>query len=395
VILADLSGAFLELGAAVAGLALLSRLADRLGFPAVPLYLLFGLAFGNGGLVPLRFSEPVIRVVSEIGVTLLLFMLGLEYTGDELAANLRTGLRAGLVDLALNFTPGLAAGFLLGWGPLAAVLLGGVTWISSTGIIARLLSELNRTDAPETPPVLSVLVLEDLALAVYLPLVTALLLGHGPVAGLVSVLVALAGVAVILFVALRYGAAVSRLVTHRSDEVILLTLFGAMLLVAGVAERLHLSAAVGAFLLGVALSGPVVHRARRLIEPLRDLFSAIFFLFFGLQIDPATLPPVLLPALVLGVLTTLTKYATGWWAARRVRLDAGACRQAGILLVSHGEFSIVIAGLGLSAGLDPSLGPLSAAYVLFLAVLGPVLARVFLPPGPPPGTAGPAGVPVE
>jgi monovalent cation:H+ antiporter-2, CPA2 family len=135
----DVSWVFIELGAAVIGLAVLARLAHRFGFSAIPLYLLGGLAFGNGGLLPLQFSEEFIHVGAEIGVILLLFMLGLEYTGEELQANLRTGFAAGVADLALNFPPGFLAGLLLGWSPLASVLLGGVTYISSSGIIARVL----------------------------------------------------------------------------------------------------------------------------------------------------------------------------------------------------------------------------------------------------------------
>jgi monovalent cation:H+ antiporter-2, CPA2 family len=161
---------FVELGLTVVGLALLARLANRWGFSAIPLYLIAGLAFGKGGLAPLSLSEGFVRTGAEIGVLLLLFMLGLEYTGDELKKSLRPGLLAGLIDFALNFTPGLAAGLLLRWRPLAATLLGGVTYISSSGVIAKVLSELRRMEKPETPLVLAVLVEEDLAMAVYLPL---------------------------------------------------------------------------------------------------------------------------------------------------------------------------------------------------------------------------------
>jgi CPA2 family monovalent cation:H+ antiporter-2 len=372
---AGMSWVFIEVGVAVIGLALLARLAHRLGFSAIPLYLLGGLAFGNGGLLPLRFSEDFVQVGAEVGVILLLFMLGLEYTGEELRANLRSGFRAGLANFVLNFPPGVLAGWLLGWDPLAAVLLGGVTYISSSGIIARVLEELHRLNNPETPLILSILVLEDLAMAVFLPLVAVLLVGQGLADAAVSVLIALATVGVVLFVAIRYGAALSRVVTHQSDEVILLSTFGLVLVVAGVAQRLQVSAAVGAFLVGVALSGPLVQQAHRLLGPLRDLFAALFFLFFGLEIDPATLPPVLLQAAGLAVLTAGTKLATGAWAARRAGLDRRAGWRAGAALVARGEFSIVIAGLGVGAGLEPQLGPLSAAYVLILAVLGPILAR--------------------
>ena len=84
-------------------------------------------------------------------------MLGLEYTGRELKANLRVGLFAGAADFFLNFPPGLIAGLLLGWSPLPAVLLGGVTYISSSGIIAKVLAELKRLGNPETPTVVSIL----------------------------------------------------------------------------------------------------------------------------------------------------------------------------------------------------------------------------------------------
>jgi len=127
------------------------------------------------------------------------------------------------------------------------------------------------------------------------------------------------------------------------------------------------------------LSGPIVEREHKLISPLRDLFAAIFFLFFGLQVDPATLPPVLLVAVGLGIMTALTKFFVGWWAVRRAGVDRLGGLRAGAALVARGEFSIVIAGLGVSAGLEPQLGALSAAYVLFLAILGPILARIIEP----------------
>jgi monovalent cation:H+ antiporter-2, CPA2 family len=375
----DVSWFFIELGAVVVGLAVLARLANRLGFSAIPLYLLAGLAFGNGGLVPLHFSEEFVHGGAEIGVLLLLFMLGLEYTGEELSATLHAGLPSGVVDFVLNFPPGLVAGLLLGWGLLASLLLGGVTYISSSGVIAKVLAELKWQNNPETPTIVSVLVLEDLAMAIYLPLAAVLLIGPGVVAGLMSTLVVVATVGVVLFVAVRYGKAMSRMVSHQSDEVILLTTFGLVLLVAGVAQQLQVSAAVGAFLTGIALSGLIVEQTQRLLGPLRDLFAAIFFLFFGLQIDPATLPPVLLLALGLGVVSALTKLLTGWWAARRAGVDVPGRWRAGAALVARGEFSIVIAGFGADAGLEAQLGPLAAAYVLFVAMLGPILARTVEP----------------
>lgn len=375
----DISLVFIELGAAIIGLALLARLASRWGFSAIPLYLLAGLAFGNGGILPLQFSEEFVHIGAEIGVILLLFMLGLEYSGEELSANLKTGLPAGIVDFILNFPPGLIAGLWLGWSLLAAALLGGVTYISSSGIIAKVLAELGRLNNQETPTIISILVIEDLAMALYLPLVAVLLIELGFMEAIVSIFIALATVGIVLFVALRFGKRLSSLIAHQSNEVILFTAFGLVLLVAGIAQRLQVSAAIGAFLVGIAISGPIAERTHTMIGPLRDLFAAIFFLFFGLQIDPASLPPVLLLAVILGLVTALTKLLTGWWSARRAKADSLGAFRAGAALVARGEFSIVIAGLGVSAGLEPQLGALSAAYVLFLAILGPILARFIEP----------------
>ena len=370
----DGSVLFVELGAAIVGLAVLARLANRWGFSAIPLYLLAGLAFGKGGLAPLAVTENFVRVGAEIGVLLLLFMLGLEYTGDELKKSLRLGIRAGVVDFALNFTPGLAAGFLLRWSPLAAVLLGGVTYISSSGVIAKGLTELRRMDKPETPLVLSVLVQEDLAMAVYLPLVGVLLSGGGAAKIAISVLIALTVVSLVLVAAVRYGERLSSAAAHESDEVILLTILGTVILVAGIAQRFQVSAAIGAFLVGIAVAGTVAEQSHRLIAPLRDLFAAMFFFFFGLEIDPTTLLPWLPFALALGSVTALTKVATGYYAALRAGIDPPGRLRAGMELVARGEFSIVIAGLGVA--LEPRLGPLSAAYVLIMAILGPLLARI-------------------
>ena len=157
---------------------------------------------------PLHLSKHLIQVGAEIGILLLLFMLGLEYSGGQLRQNLRKGLPAGAIDLVLNFPPGFFTGLLLGWGLLPSVLLGGVTFISSSGIIARVLSELRRMDCPETPAVLSILVLEDLVMAIYLPLVAVLISGGGPSKIAISVGVAVAAVLAVLFAAIHYWSLV-------------------------------------------------------------------------------------------------------------------------------------------------------------------------------------------
>ncbi len=369
--LADL---FVELGLVIAGLGILARLAKRSGISAIPFYLLAGLAFGKGGLAPLSVSESFTRVGSEIGVLLLLFIIGLEYTGEELSRNLQAGFASGVIDLVLNFTPGLIAGLLLGWGLFPATLLGGITYNSSLGIIAKVLGELKRLGNPETPGLLSMLVLEDLVMAIYLPIMAGLLAGGSPSRVAWAVSIALVAVAAALFIAIRYGQKLSAIVAHESDEVILLTSFGAVLLVAGLAQRLNVSAAIGAFLVGIAISGPMVHQADRLLTPLRDLFAATFFFFFGMEVNPRTLLPVLPAALALAVMTAGTKILTGYWTAKRAGCDKRSALRSGVTLIAHGEFSIVIAGLGVT--IEPRLGPLAAAYVLLLAIAGPILTRL-------------------
>ncbi|MEI5525686.1 cation:proton antiporter [Streptomyces brasiliscabiei] len=369
------SAVLIEFGCIILVLGLLGRFAGRFRFSPIPLYLLAGLAFGNGGLLPLGSSEEFVAIGAEIGVILLLLMLGLEYTASDLVTNLKTHYPAGLVDALLNALPGAALALLLGWGPVAAVVLAGVTWVSSSGVIAKVLGDLGRLGNRETPTVLSILVLEDLSMAVYLPILTALLAGTGLASGSVTLAIALGAAALVLVLAVRYGRHISRFVSSDDPEKLLLVVLGLTLLIAGLAQQLHVSAAVGAFLVGIALSGEVADGAHSLLAPLRDLFAAVFFVFFGLNTDPASIPPVLLPALALAAVTACTKIATGYWAAKRAGIATKGRWRAGGALVARGEFSIVIAGLAVAAGVEPSLGPLATAYVLILVLLGPLTAR--------------------
>uniref|UniRef100_UPI00245490BA cation:proton antiporter n=1 Tax=Nocardia carnea TaxID=37328 RepID=UPI00245490BA len=307
--------AMIQLGAVFFGLGVLGRIAARIGMSPIPLYLLGGLVFGEGGFFELHEADEFIHLASEIGVVLLLLLLGLEYSAAELFTGMRRSWMAGLLDLVLNATPGVIVALLLGLGPTGALAMAGVTYISSSGIIAKVLNDLGRLGNRETPVILSILVFEDLAMAAYLPVLTAVLAGLGFVAGLQSLAIALAAVTVVLVVAFRYGKYVSAIVASEDREIFLLKLLGSALLVAGVASALQVSAAVGAFLLGIAISDTTAHNATKILEPLRDLFAAMFFVLFGLTTDPRSIPPVLGWAILLAVITTVTKIATGWWAA--------------------------------------------------------------------------------
>ncbi|MFC7847536.1 cation:proton antiporter [Arthrobacter sp. NPDC057388] len=370
----------IELGAVVFCLGLLARLAGRIGMSPIPLYLVGGLCFGAGGVVELSGMKEFSHLSGEIGVILLLLMLGLEYTATELVTGLRRSWKAGILDFVLNFVPGAALAALLGWGVVGAMVMGGVTYISSSGIAAKVITDLGRIGNRETPVVLSILVFEDLAMAIYLPILTATLAGVSFLGGLQTVGVSLAVVTVVLLVALRHGHHVSKAVHSENSEVFLLNLLGAALLVSGVAAVLQVSAAVGAFMLGIAISGATAHSATRILEPLRDLFAAIFFVAFGLNTDPTSIPPVLAWALVLAVLTAATKIITGVWAAKRAGIARPGRFRAGAALIARGEFSIVIAGLAVTSGVvTDELAALATAYVLIMAILGPLAARYVEP----------------
>jgi len=365
----------IELGLVFLVLAVLGRVAARIGIPSVPLYLLAGLLMGTGGFLPVNAGQEFLEVGAQIGVVLLLLLLGLEYTPDDLKVGLRTTWKAGIVDAIVNGVPGFAMGLILGWSVTASLLLAGVTYISSSGIVARLLDDFDRLANRETPTVLSLLVMEDIVMALYLPLMAVLLVGASVAQGAIAAAIAIAAVGGALFVSFRFSKHVSRLVQSHSRELLLLGVLGLAFLVAGLAEAVQVSAAVGAFLLGLTLSGQVADDVRGLLPPLRDVFGGIFFVFFGIAIDPRDLVPVLIPALILAAVTGVTKIWTGTWAARRAGIGPKGQWRAGLSLVPRGEFSIVIAGLGAAAGANAQLGPLAAAYVLVLAVVGSLAMR--------------------
>lgn len=371
----DVALAFIEIGAIAIGLSFLALAAGRVGVSAVPLYLIAGLAFGEGGIIDVTVAEGFVATTAEIGVLLLLLSMGLEYSTEELRSGMRSGALPGIVDAIANAGPGVAVGYILGWSTPAAILLGGITWVSSSGIVSKVLSDLGRMGNRETPAVLNLLVFEDLAMAVYLPVAAALVVGGSPSDTAATVAIALVAVAVIIGLGLRFGDALSRSLSIGSDETLLLAVFGLTLVVAGLAQQLQVSAAIGAFLVGLALSGEVQHRAAELIGPLRDLSAAVFFVFFSFRINPADLVPVLVPAIILAAVTSATKFGTGWYAARRLGVGTRGRWRAATVLIARGEFAIVVAALGASLVEGPEIAALGAAYVLITDVVGPVATK--------------------
>ena len=363
-----------ELGAILLALTILGSAARRYGLSPIPLYLLTGLFLGNGGIAPVEAAAEFVETGASIGVVLLLLTLGLEFSIGEFSASLRRHLPSAGVDLVLNATPGVLAGWLLGLDAVGMLALAGITYISSSGVIARLLGDLDRLGNRETPAVLSVLVLEDFAMAAYLPLLTVLASGGTALQALAWTAVALGALALAFLVSFRWGHHVGRVLGHPEDEQLLLRILGLTLIVAAVAEHLHASAAVGAFLVGLTLTGPVADRARTVLTPLRDLFAAVFFVAIGLTVAPTDLLPMLPFALGLAAVTAVTKVITGAYAAHRDGAARPGQRRAGTALIARGEFSLVIIGLA-AASVGGTLIAVATPYVFMLAIVGPVLAR--------------------
>lgn len=362
-----------ELGAILLALTVLGSAARRYGLSPIPLYLLTGLFLGTGGVAPVDAAAQFVETGASIGVVLLLLTLGLEFSVREFSESLRRHLPSAGVDLVLNAVPGALAGWLLGLDAVGILAMAGITYISSSGVVARLLGDLDRLGNRETPAVLSVLVLEDFAMAVYLPVLTVLASGGTAVEALVWTAVALGALGLAFLVSFRWGDYVGRVLGHPEDEQLLLRILGLTLIVAAVAEHLHASAAVGAFLVGLTLTGPTADRARTVLNPLRDLFAAVFFVAIGLTVAPAELLPMLPFALGLAVLTAGTKIVAGSYAARREGAGPAGRRRAGTALIARGEFSLVIIGLA-GTGVA-ALSAVATPYVFILAIAGPVLTR--------------------
>ena len=363
----------LELGTVLTAVALLAAVLRRFALSPIPVYLLAGLGLGNGGIAPVAAASQFITTGAPIGLVLLLLTLGLEFSAAEFASSLRRHMPSAAVDIVLNATPGAVAGWLLGLDAVGILALSGVTYVSSSGLIARLLEDLHRLGNRETPAVLAVLVLEDFAMAAYLPLFAVLASGHSWVLAVGEMAAAVVVLFVTFAASYRWGHHVGRLVGHPDSEQLLLRVLGITLIVAAVAENMHASAAVGAFLVGLTLTGETADRARHVLVPLRDLFAAVFFLGIGVSVDPRQLLPMLGVAVALAAVTAATKLATGMFAAWREGVARRGQLRAGTTLIARAEFSLVI--IGLIGSSMPRVAALAMTYVFVVAIVGPVLAR--------------------
>ena len=222
----------LELGTVLTAVALLAAVLRRFALSPIPVYLLAGLGLGNGGIAPVAAASQFIATGAPIGLVLLLLTLGLEFSAAEFASSLRRHMPSAAVDIVLNAAPGAVAGWLLGLDGVGILALSGVTYVSSSGLIARLLEDLHRLGNRETPAVLAVLVLEDFAMAAYLPLFAVLASGHSWVLAVGEMAAAVVVLFVTFAASYRWGHYVGRLVGHPDSEQLLLWVLGITLIVA-------------------------------------------------------------------------------------------------------------------------------------------------------------------
>lgn len=367
--LVALGGAFLAAG-------VLARAGRRIKLPTIPFFMLAGIIFGpNTPGFSLVDDPHDLELLAALGLILLLFHLGLEFSLGELLGGGRSLLGVGAIYLSLNIGGGLVFGLALGWGWQEALVIAGAVGISSSAIVTKLLTELRRLANPESRLILGIVVVEDIFLAFYLACLQPVLgKADSPLSALRDFLVALAFLLALAAVARWGGRVVSRLMQTSDDELLTVCFVGLAVLTAGVAAELGVSEAIGAFMIGLVLAETTVrNRVAQLVLPLRDAFAAVFFFAFGLTIDPGDVGQVIVPVLVAVAMSLVLNVVAGLIAARLRGYDRRAATNIGLTVLGRGEFSLILATLGVAAGLDERIGPFVGFYVLVLALVAPIL----------------------
>ncbi|RSK47244.1 cation:proton antiporter [Bacillus canaveralius] len=373
-----------EVGTALVLVALAAILAGKLRFSIIPFLIVLGMIVGPHapkiGIIDLTFieSREIIEFLGRIGVLFLLFYLGLEFSIGKLIKSGKSIVTGGTIYIVINFSLGLLYAYLMGFPTLEVLIIAGIVTISSSAIVAKVLVDLRRTGNPETELILGIIMFEDIFLAVYLSVVSGLVLGGSSSFGdaITSILIALGYMLLFFIIARKATPLLNRLLNIASDEIFIIVVFAALFFIAGFSETIHVSEAIGALLLGLVLSETEQsERIEHLVVPFRDFFGAIFFFSFGLNIDPFSLGGAVWLVLGAVVLTIVGNFVAGMIAGRRTGLSYKASSNIGLTIVSRGEFSIIVANIGIAGGLMPILKPFSALYVLILAILGPLLTR--------------------
>ncbi|MGI8837229.1 MAG: cation:proton antiporter [Pyrinomonadaceae bacterium] len=359
-------------------------MATKLKFSNVPFLILIGMAVGphapQFSVFDFRFIEsaPLIAFMGRIGVLFLLFYLGLESNVTRLIQAGRSIFLGGTIYLVINFTAGLAFAWLTGFSPTETLIIAGITTISSSAIVAKILFDYRRTANPETELILGITMYEDVFLAVYLSLLSGIVLsGATSLTGVLSSAGLALGFIVGLIILGRWATPLlNRLFRISSNEVFVIVVFACLFLLAGLGETIHVAEAIGALLLGLIL-GETEHSGRleRLVVPFRDFFGGIFFFSFGLTVDPFSLGGAVWLAIGAALLSIVGVALAGQLAGRSAGLSGATSFTVGLTLLGRGEFSIIVAKLAQSGGMLPLIQPFAALYVLILATFAPLLAK--------------------
>ncbi len=361
---------------------LVTVLLAKLRLPTVAGLLFAGALAGPFGL-KLVHSIRSIEVLAEIGVVLLLFSIGLEFSLARLRHIFRTVALGGVIQVGLTALATFAIARAAGEPTSRAVLYGFIFSLSSTAIVLRALGDRRELDAPHGRFIVGTLIFQDL-MVVPMGLIVPLL-GARAGGGAAAVQIAYAlgkAIAVVVGIGIAARAIVPRILgwvdASRSREVFLLAVLGLCIGTAWLTSLAGLSLALGAFLGGMVVADTEYgHRAMGDILPLRDAFMSVFFVSLGMLFDPRTVlaHPVMVGVLLLGFLVGKGFLATV--AALTMRFPARVAWLAGVGLAQFGEFGFVLARLGRDAGLvdDQTLQPLLAAGIASM-FLTPVLVRI-------------------
>src|SRR6185437_15851998 len=374
----------LEIGLALVLIAFAVSLASRLKLSNVPFLIIIGMIVGPHaprlGVFDFRFIETgtLITFMGQLGVLFLLFYLGLEANVTRLIEAGPRILTGGSIYIGINFVLGLLYAYLAGFPFRETLISAGVVTISSSAIVAKILFDYRRTANPETELILGITMFEDIFLAVYLSLISSIVLsGATSITGVLSS----GGIALAFIVGLlvigRFAIPVlNRILQISSNEVFILVVFGSLFMLAGLGETIHVAESIGALLMGLILGETrQVERMERLVVPFRDFFGAIFFFSFGLSIDPFSLGGAVWLAVGAALLSLVSVIVAGRIVGRRAKLSAVGSLNLSFTLLARGEFSIIIAALAQAGGLLGIIQPFAALYVLILATVSPLLAK--------------------
>lgn len=377
-----------EVGVLFGSVALVGLLATRLHQSVIPFYIVVGMALNPyvaGRLGPFALQETeFIELGAELGIVFLLFYLGLEFNLDRFFRDRHRIGRAGTLDLGINFGVGFVLGYALFRAFLPAFLLAGIVYISSSAIITKSLLDLGWIAQGEADPMLGTLVFEDLVIAIYLVIASTLFLAGGDLSQAAGSIGVAMGFVLVLLLLVHFGTPLfQRVLATTSNEFVVLRAVGITVLVAGAALALGVSEAVAAFFVGMAFSGTdrVAH-LEKLLEPVRDIFAAVFFFWIGLLTDPFLIGGVLTMVFVAALVTAPTKWVSGYIGGRIYELDARRSTRVALGMTIRGEFSLIIATLAVAGSgvtvaeeTAQTIYAFAVGYVLVMSILGTTLMQ--------------------